>query len=149
MARQNRDLDKMIHELVVQLEQGLVLQKNFMSWPHFKAAAWALHLYSSCLRFCFASSRICILSSQIQTKDWRFIMHSIYLYKEGQCSFWHCFGHCHFSLTRFVGSQNQKLWFIWTSCCKVLPAGNQPDTLRDIATQGLENHSFMGLSDPT
>ena len=28
MARQNRDLDKMIHELVVQLEQGLVLQKN-------------------------------------------------------------------------------------------------------------------------
>ena len=38
MARQNRDLDKMIHELVVQLEQGLVLQKNFMSWPHFKAA---------------------------------------------------------------------------------------------------------------
>ena len=74
MARQNRDLDKMIHELVVQLEQGLVLQK-ISCLGHTLGAAGASFTYttcSSCLRFCFASSRICILSSQIQTKDWRF-----------------------------------------------------------------------------
>ena len=41
----------MIHELVVQLEQGLVLQKNFMSWPHFKAAAWAFTYTARALGF--------------------------------------------------------------------------------------------------
>ena len=76
MARVSRDLDKMIHELVVQLEQGLVLQK-ISCLGHTLGAAGASFTYttcSSCLRFCFASSRICILSSQIQTKDWRFII---------------------------------------------------------------------------
>ena len=76
MARVSRDLDKMIHELVVQLEQGIVLQK-ISCLGHTLGAAGASFTYttcSSCLRFCFASSRICILSSQIQTKDWRFII---------------------------------------------------------------------------
>ena len=156
MARVSRDLDKMIHELVVQLEQGIVLQK-ISCLGHTLGAAGASFTYttcSSCLRFCFASSRICILSSQIQTKDWRFIM--LHIYYVDTCTeeirsmlFLTCFWTLPLFSNEIVGSQNQKLWFIWTSCCKLLPAGNQPDTLRDIATQGLENHSFKGLSDPT
>ena len=45
--------------------------------------------------------------------------------------------------------KSKALFDLYELSSKVLPAGNQPDTLRDIATQGLENHSFMGLSDPT